>query len=84
MVNFGSIKLIKPTWYCSYYSKLKKKEKEKEKKRKTKWLNKMALQMYNAKTLDCIVQKHCTRIRAFIYKKKEYKSMIEKKKKSTY
>ena len=25
-------------------------------------------------------QKHCTRIRTFIYKKKEYKSMIEKKK----
>ena len=49
-MNFGSIKLIKPTWYCSYYSKLKKK-KEKEKKRKTKWLNKMALYMYNAKTL---------------------------------
>ena len=33
------------------------------------------------KNTGCIVQKHCTRIRAFIYKKKEYKSMIEKKKK---
>ena len=32
------------------------------------------------KNTGCIVQKHCTRIRAFIYKKKEYKSMIEKKK----
>ena len=52
-MNFGSIKLIKPTWHCSYYSKLiKKKKKRKKKKRKTKWLNKMALQMYSAKTLD--------------------------------
>ena len=33
------------------------------------------------KNTGCIVQKHCTRIRAFIYKKKEYKLMIEKKKK---
>ena len=32
------------------------------------------------KNTRCTVQKHCTRIRAFIYKKKEYKSMIEKKK----
>ena len=52
-MNFGSIKLIKPTWYYSYYSKLiKKKKKRKKKKKKTKWLNKMALQMYSAKTLD--------------------------------
>ena len=45
-MNFGSTKLIKPTWYYSYYSKLKKKKKKK------KWLNKMELQMYSAKTLD--------------------------------
>ena len=54
-MNFGSIKLIKPTWYCSYYSKLIKNKNKKEKrkrKRKTKWLNKLALQMYSAKTLD--------------------------------
>ena len=29
----------------------------------------------------CTAQKHCTRIRTFIYKKKKHKSMIEKKKK---
>ena len=29
----------------------------------------------------CTMQKHCMHIRAFIYKKKEYKSMIEKTKK---
>ena len=29
----------------------------------------------------CTTQKHCTRIRNFIYKKKEHKSMIGKKKK---
>ena len=33
------------------------------------------------KNTGCIVQKHYTRIRAFIYKKKEYKLVIEKKKK---
>ena len=44
----------------------------------TKWLNKMALQMYSAKTLD--VQYKNT-IRSFKYnKKKEHKSMIGKKK----
>ena len=32
------------------------------------------------KNIGCKVQKHCTYIRAFIYKKKEHKSMIEKKK----
>ena len=33
------------------------------------------------KKTGCIVQKHCTRIRDFKYnKKKEHKSMIEKKK----
>ena len=32
------------------------------------------------KNTGCIVQKHCTRIRAFKYnKKKEHKSIIEKK-----
>ena len=42
------------------------------------------------KNIGCKVQKHFTHIRAFIYKKKEHKSMIEKKKvhteqtKSTY
>ena len=42
------------------------------------WFNKMALQMYSAKTLD--VQCKNT-IRAFKYnKKKEHKSIIEKKK----
>ena len=39
IVNFGSIKLNKQTWYCRYCSKLKKRKKRK----KTKWLNKMAL-----------------------------------------
>ena len=66
-MNFGSTNLIKSTWYCSYCSKLKKK-----KKRQcglTKW------------HCRCTAQKHCMRIRAFIYKKKEHKSMIEKKKK---
>ena len=32
------------------------------------------------KNIGCIMQKHYTRIRSFIYKKKEHKSMIEKKK----
>ena len=32
------------------------------------------------KNTGCTMQKHCTRIHAFIYKKKEYKSMIKKKK----
>ena len=32
------------------------------------------------KNTGCTVQKHCTHIRAFIYKKKEHKLMIEKKK----
>ena len=32
------------------------------------------------KNTGCTVQKHCTRICAFIYKKKEHKSMIEKNK----
>ena len=37
------------------------------------------------KNTGCIVQKHYTPIRAFIYKNKEHKSVIEKKKKkSTY
>ena len=31
-MNFGSTKLSKPTWYCSYCSKLKKKKKKKEEK----------------------------------------------------
>ena len=31
------------------------------------------------KNIGCTVQKHYTRIRTFIYKKKENKSMIEKK-----
>ena len=35
-MNFGSIKLIKPTWYCSYYSKLIKKKKKRKKKKKDK------------------------------------------------
>ena len=67
-MKFGSTKLIKPTCYCSYCSKLNKKKKKK-KSGSTKW------------HCRCTVQKHCTRIRAFIYKKKEHKSMIEKKKK---
>ena len=33
------------------------------------------------KNTRCTMQKHCMHIRAFIYKKKEYKSMIEKTKK---
>ena len=32
------------------------------------------------KNIECTVQKYCTRIHTFIYKKKEHKSMIEKKK----
>ena len=32
------------------------------------------------KNTGCIMQKHCTHIRAFVYKKKQHKSMIEKKK----
>ena len=32
------------------------------------------------KNIGCKVQKHCTHIRAFIYKKKEHKSIIKKKK----
>ena len=32
------------------------------------------------KNTGCTMQKHCMLIRAFIYKKKEYKYMIEKKK----
>ena len=46
-----------------------KKKKRKKKKRQsgsTKW------------HCRCTAQKHCTRIHAFIYKKKEHKSMIEK------
>ena len=75
-MNFGSTNLIKPTWYCSYYSKLKKKKKkERRQSGLTKW------------HCRCIAQKHCMHIRAVIYKKKEHKSMIEKKnekKRSTY
>ena len=67
-MNFGSTKLIKPTYYCSYYSKLKKKKKKRQ-SGSTKW------------HCRCTMQKHCMHIRAFIYKKKEYKSMIEKTKK---
>ena len=33
-MNFGSTKLIKPTWYCSYCSKFIKKKKKKKKKKK--------------------------------------------------
>ena len=80
MVNFGSIKLIKPTWYCSYYSKLKKK-KRKRKEKKDKVAQQNGTIDVQRKNTGCIVQKHCTRICAFIYKKKEYESMIEKKKK---
>ena len=35
------------------------------------------------KNTGCTVQKHYMRIHAFIYKKKEHKSMTEKKKKKT-
>ena len=80
IVNFGSIKLNKQTWYCRYCSKLKKRKKRK----KTKWLNKMALQMYNAKTLD-VQCKNTVRAFALLYiRKKSTNSMIEKKKKSIY
>ena len=50
IVNFGSTKLSKPTWYCSYYAK-------KNKKRQSgsiKWHCRCTAQkhwMYNAKTL---------------------------------
>ena len=72
-MNFGSTKLIKPTWYCSYYSKLEKKKKRQN--GLTKWHCRCTAQkhwMYSAKTLyahSCF----------YIYKKKEHKSMIEKK-----
>ena len=32
------------------------------------------------KNTECTLQKYCMRIHTFIYKKKEHKSMIEKKK----
>ena len=64
-MNFGSTKLIKPTWYCSYYSKLKTKKKN----------DKVAQQNGTVdvqhKNIGCIVQKHCMRIRAFIYIRKK-------------
>ena len=37
IVNFGLTKLSKPTWYCSYCSKLKKKRKKKRQSDSTKW-----------------------------------------------
>ena len=81
-MNFGSIKLIKPTWYCSYYSKLIKKKKKRKKKKKDKVAQQNRTVDVQRKNTRYTVQKHCTCIRTFIYKKKEHKSMIEKK--STY
>ena len=71
-MNFGSTKLIKPTWYYSYGSKLKKKKnKQQQQQQKT---NKQS-----GLTKCTVDVQHKNTIRAFIYKKKEHKSMIEKK-----
>ena len=78
-MNFGSTKLIKPTWYCSYYSKLKKR-----KKKEDKVAQQNGTVDVQRKNTRCTMQKHCMHIRAFIYKKKEYKSMIEKTKKKLH
>ena len=51
-----------------------------KKKKKDKVAQQNGIIDVQRKNTRCTVQKHCTRIRAFIYKKKEYKSMIEKKK----
>ena len=56
-----------------------KKEKKKKRDKVAQQNGTIGIQCKNT---GCTVQKHCTRICAFIYKKKEYKSMIEKK--STY
>ena len=80
IVNFGSIKLNKQTWYCRYCSKLKKRKK----KKKDKVAQQNGTVDVQRKNIGCTVQKHCTRICAFIYKKKEYKFDDWKKKESTY
>ena len=51
-----------------------------KKKKKDKVAQQNGIIDAQRKNTRCTVQKHCTRIHAFIYKKKEYKSMIEKKK----
>ena len=68
-MNFGTTKLIKP---LGIVATVQKKRKKRRQSGLTKW------------HCRCIAQKHCMRICAFIYKKKEHKSKIEKKKKSTY
>ena len=70
-MNFGTTKLIKPLGIVATVQKKKKKRQS----GLTKW------------HCRCIAQKYCMHIRAVIYKKKEHKSMIEKKnekKRSTY
>ena len=66
-MNFGLTKLIKPTWYCSYGSKLKKKKKKKKEDKVAQQNGTVDVQRKNT---GCIMQKHCTHIRAFVYKKK--------------
>ena len=63
--------LIKKTKSCSYCSKLKKKKKVAQQNDTVD---------VQCKNTGCIVQKHCTCIHAFVYKKKEHKLMIKKKK----
>ena len=63
-MNFGTTKLIKP---LGIVATVQKKKKRRRQSGLTKW------------HCRCTMQKHCMHIRAFIYKKKEYKSMIEKK-----
>ena len=52
----------------------------KKKKKEDKVAQQNGIVDVQRKNIGCKVQKHCTYIRAFIYKKKEHKSMIEKKK----
>ena len=53
---------------------------KKKKKKEDKVAQQNGIVDVQRKNIGCKVQKHCTYIRAFIYKKKEHKSMIEKKK----
>ena len=57
-------------------------KKEKKKKKKDKVAQQNGTVDIQCKNTGCIEQKHYTCICAFVYKKKEHKSMI--KKKSTY
>ena len=70
-MNFASTKLIKPTWYYSYYSKLKIKKKKRKKKDKVAQQN----------GIVDVQRKNTVRAFALLYIRKKSTNRLLKKKK---